>query len=250
MSSTPSQYPTAIDSYTTKVNHIDVYEDDDINKLQNSVIALQTYVGVNPQGSKSTLSARLAVMMATNGAFAQGTAFPTNPVDGQVFYRTDQDVIYVYNGSSWDSQGQSLSNFLFGWCGVFSTGAGLVVDTNTIAAQSFNRAGYAYLMGSNNSGYNTCYLSHFRKISGVSTANIFTKIWQSSGGAARAIVRVTIGTVSASGIGTESMQAPEAVNFSIDVSGLTNGTTYNVVAELQSSGGSFPILGQITGIAS
>lgn len=31
----------------------------------------------------------------------QGTAFPGSPVEGQVFYRTDLDTFYVYDGSSW-----------------------------------------------------------------------------------------------------------------------------------------------------
>lgn len=31
-----------------------------------------------------------------------GTSFPSNPVAGQFFTRTDQKISYIYNGSAWD----------------------------------------------------------------------------------------------------------------------------------------------------
>jgi len=34
-------------------------------------------------------------------SIASGTSFPTNPDEGDVFYRTDQNTFYVYDGTSW-----------------------------------------------------------------------------------------------------------------------------------------------------
>jgi len=41
--------------------------------------------------------------MATEMVFDQGTSFPTvpAPIEGQTFYRTDEDTFYIYDGSSW-----------------------------------------------------------------------------------------------------------------------------------------------------
>lgn len=38
-----------------------------------------------------------------NASFWKGTSFPSNPVEGQPFYRTDEDTFYVYNGTGWES---------------------------------------------------------------------------------------------------------------------------------------------------
>lgn len=39
----------------------------------------------------------------------QGTSFPGSPVEGQQFYRTDLDVVYVYDGAAWDPVGTTVS---------------------------------------------------------------------------------------------------------------------------------------------
>ncbi|GAI03310.1 unnamed protein product, partial [marine sediment metagenome] len=31
-----------------------------------------------------------------------GTGFPIGPNDGDVFYRTDEDLLYVYDGAGWE----------------------------------------------------------------------------------------------------------------------------------------------------
>lgn len=35
----------------------------------------------------------------------RGTSFPGNPAEGDIFYRTDEDKVYVYDGTTWDQIG-------------------------------------------------------------------------------------------------------------------------------------------------
>jgi len=32
---------------------------------------------------------------------SKGTSFPASPAEGDLFYRTDEHKVYVYNGSAW-----------------------------------------------------------------------------------------------------------------------------------------------------
>lgn len=41
----------------------------------------------------------------TNLTVASGTSFPSNPSLGELFYRSDNDALHVYNGSAWDEVG-------------------------------------------------------------------------------------------------------------------------------------------------
>ncbi len=211
---TPSPYPAIVATYTVKVNHIDVYNDDHINKLQNDVIALQTYIGTNPHGSRADQTTRIGIMMATNGALAQGSAFPTGPVEGQEFWRTDLKTLYVYDSTAvaWVSQGQSLSNTVLCFGGsVFGIGLG---------AQTYPGA----------ATYSTYLESRFKKISGISTIIAYI---QGSCASTDLVARLSIGTVNSStasfAAGAPNWVAP----ISLDVSGLANGTVYNVVVDIK-----------------
>lgn len=42
---------------------------------------------------------------AKNLVIHQGTEFPQNPTQGQEFYRTDHQKVYIYNGSAWVVEG-------------------------------------------------------------------------------------------------------------------------------------------------
>jgi len=37
--------------------------------------------------------------------FASGIAFPESPSEGDVFYKTDEHILYIYNGSAWKPLG-------------------------------------------------------------------------------------------------------------------------------------------------
>jgi hypothetical protein len=98
-----SNYPAALDTWIDYEAKKDKVKAEHIRKLQNAVEAIQTELGTDPAGSMTDVKSRLAIMMANNGAIAQGTSFPVSPtpVEGQMFYRTDEDIFYIYNGSDW-----------------------------------------------------------------------------------------------------------------------------------------------------
>lgn len=57
-------YPGTVRVWTTKVDLININYADDINQLQQEVTALETYVGLNPQGTFADASARMAWLEA------------------------------------------------------------------------------------------------------------------------------------------------------------------------------------------
>lgn len=84
-----------------------------INGTAKAVTLLQALLGNSQdlKGSVANLVTRLSLMIAPDGAFRKGTSFPGSPIDGQPFYRTDQDIFYVYDATSttWKSGFDNLS---------------------------------------------------------------------------------------------------------------------------------------------
>ena len=50
---------------------------------------------------KATLDKGYASEWNDSHNIPSGTAFPTGPVEGQFFYREDEHILYVYNGTTW-----------------------------------------------------------------------------------------------------------------------------------------------------
>ena len=99
-----ADWPSSYDSFADQQAKADPASKAVINKIQNVLEALESTIGLVPQGTRATLVARLAIMMATNGALAQGASFPVSPtpVAGQLFYRTDLAIPYWYDGAQWN----------------------------------------------------------------------------------------------------------------------------------------------------
>jgi hypothetical protein len=232
-------YPTSVVTFTTKENKVDVYDAAHINDLQNEVVALQTYTGTNPHGSLSSLTERLAVMMSADGSIVNSNAFPaTGLVDGQIFYRTDENILYVYNGSSWDSQGQTLSNVIFHW-GLSggdpdqaANGAGMILNDSFTAASTEIMLGYwgAAVSGT---GSIRLFSGKWTRVAGVSTISIYGRIWASVDD-----VHIVAAIGSATSFSSlVSTNFPTWANFDLDVSGLGVGTTHNVIIYLRRDSG-------------
>lgn len=77
---------------------------ENINGLAKFAVQLQALLGRGPdlKGSVASLVARLATVIAAGGGLANGTVFPAvpPPTDGQPFYRTDLNLLYIFEGVS------------------------------------------------------------------------------------------------------------------------------------------------------
>lgn len=233
-----ASYPAAVKTFTTKTNKVDLVDASHINDIQNEVNAIETELGNDPAGSATTLVARLAKALADNGAIQQGTSFPvSNLVDGQVFYRTDANVLYVYNGSTWDSQGQSLSNvvFCFGVGGDYTVDSyGMILnDSITTAATGIQKLYWAVT----GSTYRAIIKTKFKKIAGISTVTFYVRTWTDSttGGDDIAYCQVDIGGQTGTAGSSETTTPAWQTAATIDVSGLSDGTVYDVTISLKNN---------------
>lgn len=245
-----SDYPGALDTWETLTDKEDLAEVVDINKIKAALLAIQTELGVNPAGSLATVLARLAMIQNVDGAFQKGTAFPVSGlVDGQAFYRTDQNVLYVYNGSTWDAQGQSLSNvvFSFDWGSgdLTANSYGYTTDSSTLVPAAATLDNYGLLWGNFSETYQVGYRTKFKKISGIQTVTIYLRAHVSAG---TGTYQATIGT--ATGTQTQTATTPGWITISVDVSGLSDGTVYDVTMAGKGSGGGAAYMNAGIGIAS
>jgi len=132
--------------------------------------------------------------------------------------------------ATWGTPG--LSNVLFSFSGQTDT-AGYLVNSSLTAAASSSYSYYA-ITGPDES-YSTIISTKWVKIPQVSTVTIWARIWQQSASEAVSC-KVNIGTANGSVSGTTAQQTPEWKSFTIDVSGLTNSTTYDVTIQLGATG--------------
>jgi len=65
----------------------------------------------------------------TNMTVATGTAFPGNANKGEMFFRTDTDILYVYNGTSWTSE--LTTPWIATGNDVYFTGGNVGISTST-----------------------------------------------------------------------------------------------------------------------
>lgn len=130
-----------------------------------------------------------------------------------------------------------IKTVLFEYTGqVNSSGAsiGEVVGTSLNAGAA--TGSYRYLE-SINAGYSSLQSWKFIKDSNVNTVTVWTKLWIATGAAAQSQLKVDIGTANGNVAGTIGQLTPEWKSFTIDVSGLVNGSTYDVTASLQDGQG-------------
>jgi len=129
-----SNYPGALDSFTTKQDGIDTVAASHVNDLQDAVVAIETELGIDPKGDYASVAAALAGKLDTSGGNVSGnvTCDPGVTIDGEdisalVDKNARMHTFWLYNSvnaCSTDSSG--YPNFL-------SAGTGLAVN---IAASS------------------------------------------------------------------------------------------------------------------
>jgi hypothetical protein len=240
-------YPTSIKTYTTKTNHIDVYDADHVNSPQEEIVALQTYVGTNPHGNRNSLSDRMNALSNGSGGFVLTTGIPSETYPGKFWYRTDTESLQnVKSDNTVQTIGGSFSNVLFSYVGPVLNAS---VHSTSFTNASVNGTSLPKWISTAANLYGTVVYARIKKITGVTSLKVDTIAWTGNAAQGSPLIRYTISNLIATA--TTSSTNPVLVSTSFDLSGLTNGTTYDFIAELQASGGGGgSFIHSITGIAS
>lgn len=231
-----AQYPSAYKTWGEVQNFIDRYKAAHVNELREEVEAIQAELGLNPAGSKATLVERLAVGMADNGAIRNGTSFPSSPVDGQPFYKTDNDTFYVYDGATWEAV-TSGGNSVFSWSGVDGVSAMYNgTSDNPGSGLSLTRS----FLAREGSTFVTCLRFRYVHVQGVNDIEFRARLWASTTSSGEeAVARATIGgQTTTTQSTTSSTPTWYTASTDIDVSGLSAGTAYDGTIELRNESGS------------
>lgn len=151
----------------------------------------------------------------TSGQFLQTQGTSANPV--------------------WATNG-SLSNCLFQYSAATTlTGSGLGEIAGTTLTPTTATGNYRFLSNRSSGGsvYNPVWGTKWKKVAGVSTVTYYSQIWLSGAGpSTNANIKVDIGGQNSNVSGTLNQVTPEWVTNTIDVSGLSNGTVYDVTVSL------------------
>lgn len=253
MVNTPAVYPTSVTTFTVKQNKIDVYNDDHINKLQNEVVALQTYIGTNPHGDQSTLSLRLRQALSGSGGFVLTTGVPTTTYPGLFYYRTDSETLFnIRSDNVPQAVGGSLTNVVFSFSGSSassnSLNAGMYVGTSLIPGPGDANLDRYVCWANDSTSYGTAITSKVKKIQGMSTLTVWS--FMKSHTDESPTLRITIGSVIGSIVGALSSSYVWG-SIAMDLTGLNNGTTYDAIFDLKTASGSrVAMVSSIIGIVS
>lgn len=225
-------YPASIVTFTNKTNKVDLVDAAHINTLQDEINAIETELGSDPAGSVTNVKTRLFVSIDNDGALRKGTSFPSSPIEGQPFYRTDEDTLYIYNGSSWLSS-VNLSNTAWDWGFVDDVGGASTTygpkSTTTLAESE--PAAFSYMsLFNKTTTYRVLKRGKFKKLSGQTTITVFCRMAVALGTGS---VQIDVGGQTVE-LNTTST-SPGWQSGNITISGLTNGTTYDVTWEVKTS---------------
>jgi len=249
-----STYSTTKDTFQDPEDDKDVYEADYLVKLHNVLIAMQNALGTEIEGTTTDLKTRLARCLSDDGSMRQGTSFPSSPNEGDFFYRADENVMYIYNGSSWDAQGQSLSNLAFcyqrGGSNHAAASHGLL-DPGTVEHHDGSNIIVSPVWAVFGNTYRTIITGKFKKLAGVNTVTVYAKILSKNSNASYYVsVEANIGGQSASQSGSTTSTAWEWISFNVDVSSLTDGSIYDVTIKLKHSTARVAYMDSIIGFTS
>jgi len=225
-------YDSAIVTYTTKTDKVDLVQAAHMNAVQNELIAIETMLGTGIRGSCADLKTRLAVCLAETGALQKGTNFPCSAIEGQLYYRTDTDLLYIRDDSQWDTVGTpALGNVIFCW-GIpkyVSKNTGFIInatsqtDVTTSAYYNFFRS----FTGAG--GYNEMMTTKFRKISGISTLTIYGHLWSYIDSAGYNVKLKTNINSTDCVVTSNNSITPTWYSNTMDVSGFSNDAVYDVI---------------------
>jgi hypothetical protein len=79
-----SFYPSQLASFSNKVDNVSTIFAADVNNLQNEIIAIETAIGLNPQGSTVSLVSRLASLISSTGTLLAGTVGSSQIINSSI----------------------------------------------------------------------------------------------------------------------------------------------------------------------
>lgn len=204
--------------------------------------------GTPAAGTFTTLTANTS-LTSSAATVLNGTVNLGVTHQGDTFYDNGTSVVRLTPGTSgqfletlgtsanplWATP-PSTSNVLFQYLGsVTAQGSGIGEVTATVLTGA-TTGNYRYLEAPGLLAYTAEQAWKFVKIAGINTVTIWTKLWSATTGS-QASLKVDIGSTTGNVSGTLNQTSPEWNSFTIDVSGLSNGTTYDVTASLRDAQG-------------
>lgn len=230
-------YDSAITTFTTKTDKVDLVAAAHINSVQSELVTIETILGTNVKGDRTDLKTRLNNALDADGSILSGVSFPSPALPTQGFYRTDIETYYLRNAANttWNALGSSLSNMVFCWNGKLDDADAMFHISNSLDpnAASVVSADYMYIKTANIGGYDDVLKSKFTKISGINTITWWAYGVHTATGANRSLnVKVDVGGVNSLSTAIDSGQTPEWTSNTLDVSALSNGTTYDITVSI------------------
>jgi len=217
-----ASYPSGVTSFTTKVDKVDVVDDDHINKLQVEVIALQQYIGTNPHGDRTDFVERFNAMHNPSGYLISSAGVPQPTSPGMIWYDTAQALIrLIQNDGTVKNIGGSLSNAIMSYYDA----------SPTVYATSYKNNANTWGSIIRNTPWT--------KIAGVNTIRCHAEVAASMATVTTFDFSLGVGATTSVRAGLSYTSYTYAPSWTLDVSGLDNGTAYNIKLEtrnVQSSG--------------
>lgn len=231
-----ASYPASLKSFTNPVAgnnlnsppHATQHADEN-----DEIVAIQTELGIVPKGTYATVKARLddavyKVGVQTIAGVKTFSSLPTIPLTPSA--TTDASSKgYVDTAVA---NASSKSNVIYTWTGAVdpSISIGYVSSTSNIATAASNT--YVYQMvGQSISSSITVLRSKWTKIAGVSTLTVYANLWKRTSGQDMKC-QIDVGSISGSSAAVSATAPSNWVTWTLTVSTLTNGTTYDLTVGL------------------
>jgi len=234
-------YPDSIQVFTTKVDKVDVVDDDHINQMQEEIIALQTFIGTNPEGQQGSFADRVNAQLDGSGYIIGSDGVPFLTAPRKLYYRTDEEQLYIVKTTGVpQAVGGSLSNVVFSWAGVDNraTPQGVFYTTsNNEGSTAIPRDFYLFC---DSTTFQTLLNFRFRKISGISNLILEARLWGTNT-TSDGKINLDVGGVAGTARFLDSSTPTWYTGNTLDVSGLANGTTFDAIIQLAALAGNVPV---------
>lgn len=159
----------------------------------------------------------------TNIVVDSGTSFPQTPTEGELFYKTDDDKLYAYNGSAWVNSAGEILPTQTGNSGKYLTTNGSTTSWVTVSVPVTSIAGTAnQITAADNAGAVTLSLPSSVQIAGTFTG---ATLALSSNGDISSASLTTSATTANQVVDTAAIATFRAVKYLITV---TSGAAYQL----------------------